>query len=164
MSKRKRNIERNQAVFDFEAKVEAYQTARADLLGAWDNSTDAPEALSRAEACIDLAAAIKRAIRSTGFSREEIVDQINAYFTDGKPLSLHMFNHFLSKPEQYPVPAYYLVALMEITGSLEIVQALVEPLGGRVISRDEVRQMNLGKLEELLTGLQKLKRELKGGK
>ncbi|MBW2621651.1 MAG: hypothetical protein JRD68_01975 [Deltaproteobacteria bacterium] len=36
--------------------------------------------------------------------------------TSRKPLTIHMLNHYLSKPAQYPLPAFYLYAVQAITG------------------------------------------------
>lgn len=160
MAKRSKKIDGNQGVFGFDEKLARYEAARADVLAACDDA-GAPRSFdTRAEACIEIAAAVKRAIRHTGLSREEVVDQINEYFGDRR-LSLHMFNHYLSKPAQYPLPAYLIFALLEITGSLEIAQALVDPIEARVISREEVRLMNLGKLDQTISEMQRLKKTLK---
>lgn len=162
MSKSRSLLEKkNQQAFDFEDMLSSYQSAREEVLEACDSKPEQGEAMSCAETCVEIAAAIKRSLRSTGLSREEIVDRINEYFPGGKQLSLHMFNHYLSKPDKYPIPAYLIIPLQEITGSLEIAQTLVEPTGGRVISRNEVRHMNLGRLDELISEMQHLKREIK---
>ena len=51
-----------------------------------------------------------------------------------------------------------------MTGSLAPARALVEPLDARIITGVEVRQMALGKLDETILEMQRLKRELRGGK
>ena len=107
-----------------------------------------------------IAAAAKKAIRQTNLSREQILEAINDYFED-KKLSKHMFNHYLSKPTEYPMPAALVFAIQRITGSLEIIKELAGAEGARVISGVEVRQMTLGKLEETIIEMQKLKKELK---
>lgn len=176
MSNRSRKIDQNQLAFDFEAKLEVYQSARLEVLEACQESGPIQPVIDSAdEACVEIAAAIKRMLRETNLSREELVDEINDYFgldradesgdeSGRKPLTIHMFNHYLSKPVYYPIPAFYLIAILAITGSLEVARVLVEPIGARIISGPEVRQMALGQLDEMITEMQKLKRELKGGK
>lgn len=119
------------------------------------------------EGCIKIATAIKRAIRQSGMRREEVVNAINRYFgwneaNKRKSLSFHMFNHYLSKPVEYPIPVIYLVAIQRITGSLEPITAMAEIEGARVISGDEVRILALGKLEDAIQEMQKQKRNFRG--
>ncbi|MEW6263356.1 MAG: hypothetical protein AB1641_09780 [Thermodesulfobacteriota bacterium] len=149
----------SQRAFAFEDRLERYQAARADVLESCRDQAPPRQFESMAEACAEIALAVKRVIRRSGLSRDQVLDRINAYF--GMRLSSHMFNHYLSKPAQYPLPAYLLYPLMQIASSLEIAQALVEPLGARVISREEVRLMALGKLDQMVSEMQRLKREIK---
>jgi len=168
MSKKRKKVDPNQLSFDFDHKIEQYRELKEEILQGSEASTTHCEF---EEACIEIAAAIKRAIRQSGLSREQMVDAINDYFgwpkedtKRGKHLSIHMFNHYLSKPSEYPIPTYYIYAIQRITGSLEPVKALAEAEGARVISGDEVRQMALGKLDEMILEMQKLKKELRGRK
>jgi hypothetical protein len=75
-----------------------------------------------------------------------------------------MLNHYLSKPVEYPMPAYLLIPIMNIIKSFEPAQTIVQPAGGRVISAAEVRHMKLGELEIAIAEMNKLKRELKTAK
>ena len=162
MSKQKRKIDQNQMAFDFDKRIEEYQEMKVELLR--DRPVKCIE--SHEEACVELAAACKRAIRQCGLSREQVVDEINAYFglarNPGRKLSIHMFNHYLSKPALYPLPAYLIFALQHITKSLEPLKALADAEEARVISGDEVRQMALGKLDDTILEMQRIKKELRG--
>jgi len=53
-------------------------------------------------------------------------------------------------------------AIKRATGSLEPLQALAEAEGAKVISKHEVRELALGKVDETIIQLQKLKKELRG--
>lgn len=166
-SKRKKKIDPNQLGFDFEGRIEIYQKAKEEILEACAKPQPARSFEGQAEACIEVAAAIKKAIRHTKMSREQVVDAINQYFGKceaGKTLSIHMFNHYLSKPAEYPIPTFYIFAIQHVTGSLEPARALAEAMDARVISGAEVRQMALGKLDETISEMQRLKRELKGAR
>ena len=164
MSKRRKRLENpNQLKLDFDHKIETYQAARQDALEACQKPQTTKHIESRAEACIEIARACKRAIRQSGLSREQMVDAINGYFCDNKKkLTIHMFNNYLSKPILYPIPSFYIFAVQHITESLEPVQALADPMDARVISGAEVRQMQLGKLDETILEMQRLKKELRG--
>ncbi|HUU40435.1 MAG TPA: hypothetical protein VMW42_05810, partial [Desulfatiglandales bacterium] len=114
----------------------------------------------------------KRAIKQSGLSREQVVDAINEYFgwsTEAigknarKPLSIHIFNHYLSKPTQYPIPSFYIYAIQHVTGSLEPCISFTAAEDAKVISGDEVRQMTIGKLDETILEMQRLKKELRMG-
>lgn len=176
MAKNKKTIDPNQLSLDFSAKVDYYVEAKEEIAEAVHEQPRSHQVESEFEACIEIAAAIKRALRDSAMSREQLVDAINAYFgrsaegacddppTCRKPLTIHLLNHYLSKPTDYPIPVYYLYAIHHVTGSLEPAKTLVEPEGAHVATGVEVRQMQLGKLEEALAEMQRLKRELKGRK
>jgi hypothetical protein len=166
MTKSLKRLETNQASFDFDTPIEAYSRLRDELL-------QTPAACSTIETydegCIELAAALKRTIRETGKSRDDIVDAINAYFgwpTDDKRkcLTLATFNNYLSKPIEYPIPAIYIVAIQHICRSLEPTRFFADLEGGKVISGDEVRKLALGKLDDAINEMRRLKREFRGGK
>ncbi len=158
--------------FDFEKKVDAYTDAAVQIHEAISDRPPQPVE-SEFEACVEIAAAIKRCIRQTGLSRDQIVDAINAYFgrtkegavadtpTCRNPLTIHMFNNYLSKPISNPIPAYYLYAIHHITSCLDPAETIVSAEGARVATGAEIRQMTLGKLEENISEMQRLKRELK---
>jgi hypothetical protein len=154
-----------QKSFNFEA-LEDFLKAKENVLTACQESPLAREIQSQQETCIEIAAAAKRALRSTDMSREQLVDGINDVFgLRGKAgLSIHMLNHYLSKPSQYPMPAWILLGIIVLTGSLEPAQALVAPVGARVISAEEQRLMHLGRIEDMHSELLAMKRQLKGAK
>ena len=166
MSKRKKRIDPNQLSFCFDQKIDEYTALKEEII---TSPTARPVHIhSFEESCIEIAAAVKRAIRNTNMSREQMVDAINDYFgwphasqVEGKHLSLHMFNHYLSKPAEYRLPAYYLFAIQRITESLEPAQCLAEAEDAKVISKGEVRQWALGKLDETIVEMQRLKKELR---
>lgn len=123
--------------------------------------------------CVLLSAGIKKSITESGLSRDHVVDGINVYFgrnhkdaakNEGicrKPLTIHMLNNYLSKPSEYPVPAYYLFALHHVTNSLEPARVMVEAEGAKIATGSEIRQLALGKLEEHIVQINKLKKEIK---
>ena len=173
MSKKVKKLDPNQLSFDFDKHIEEYTSLKEHILNIQPNS---PQNQSYEEACIEVAVSIKRMIRRTNMSREQVVDAINDYFAWKKPsvtektgneygkqryLSIHMFNHFLSKPAEYPIYAFYIFAIQRVTDSLELAQCFAEAEGARVISGDEVRQMTLGKVDETILEMQRLKKELR---
>jgi len=90
---------------DFDGPIQKYEELRAKLLRASDNTRRID---SYEEECIEIAATVKSALRASRMSRDELVDAINAYFgasNKSRRLSIHMFNHYLSKPTEYPMPA-----------------------------------------------------------
>ena len=149
MAKQGKRIDPNQMALDFDQKIEEYAALKVEILQAEAVPEDKC-AENYEETCMQVATEIKRAIRSSKLSREQVVDEINAYFgweeketKSKKHLSSHMLNHYLSKPVQYPIPAFYLFAIQSITRSLEPVRALAEAADARVISGEEVRHMSV---------------------
>jgi hypothetical protein len=129
------------------------------------------------EDCIELAAAVKCAIRDCGKSRLEMVDAVNRHY--GWPttseveamterpadhLSLHMFNHYLSKPTEYRMPGGMLFAIIRITGSLTPLAGMAECVGGDVVTRAERDDLILGKAEQAQYELSQLTRRIKKGR
>lgn len=177
MSKRRKKIDPNQSELDFDSPINEYRKLRENILSG--SRANAVQAENYDEACIEIAAAIKRMLRESGMSREEVVDAINEYFgwspppapsrvggekTKAKPLSIHMFNHYLSKPAEYPMPTVYVFAIHHITRSLEVARLLAEAEEGRVVSKGEVRELALGKLDNAIQEMQRLKKEFRGMK
>ncbi len=176
MSKGGKSLDPNQIEFEFEfdAQVERYIEARQQIAEAIEAGPkpSLKEVENEFEVCIELAAAAKRCIREWGGSREQLVDGINAFFgrtaegaqadppTCRNPLTIHMLNNYLSKPIDYPLPAYLLVAIQHVTGFLYPSRAIVSYEGAQVATGSELRQMTLGKLEETLFEMRRLKREL----
>ena len=151
--------------------LETYATAKEEIIEQCNHPADSRESASEAEDCIEIAAAIKRSIRESGLSREQVCDSMNAYWgrsEDGhksgqcqKPLSYEMFNHLLSKPVEYPIKAYFLFAIHRITQSLEPARTIVAAEGAEVASKEDISMMALGKLEKNISEMQQLKRQLK---
>jgi hypothetical protein len=126
------------------------------------------------ELCVMIAAGIKKAVDESGLSRDQVVDLINSYFgrtmdkakKDDRlcrnPLTIHMLNNYLSKPADCPIPAYYLFAIHHVTKSLEPAKVFVEAEGAKIATGEEIRQMALGKLEDHIAEINRLKKEIKG--
>ena len=157
----------------YEDKVDSYISAKKEILKAINEPEPTLAIENEFEACVEIAAAIKRAIRLSGMSRDQVVDGINSYFGRSeagaaedppvcrKPLSIHMLNNYLSKPTEYPMPAYYLYAVHHVTGSLEPAETIVSAENAKVATGAEIRQLNLGKLEQFLLEIERLKQEMK---
>ncbi len=170
MSRRKKRIDPRQLSLDFDRKLlDEYRVLKEEILNHHE-IPPAKSAQSWEEDCIEIAAACKRAIKESGLSREQVVESINEYYgwppkpteKNEKSLSIHMFNHYLSKPTEYPIPAYYMYAIHRITGSLEPCRSYADAEKARVISGEEVRELALGKIDENILELQRLRRELRG--
>ena len=128
MSKKREFLDNYQTSLDFDQPIEAYARLRDKLLREDFSPVHHPDT-NYEDGCIEIAVTIKRAIRQKGLSREAVVDAVNDYFgwprdDKRKGLSIHIFNHYLSKPVEYPIPAVYLPAIQRITGSLEPVGVL----------------------------------------
>jgi hypothetical protein len=174
MSRHKEIIDPNQQQFDFDFsdRVERYIEAREQIADAIEQGPPALDFENEFEVCMDIAMAAKRAMREWGGSREQMVDAINAFFgrseagakadppTCRNPLTIHMLNNYLSKPTECPMPAYLLVAIHNVTGRMYPAETIVGYEGAKVATGTELRQMTLGKLEETLGEMRKLKREL----
>lgn len=160
--------------WDFPSKLEKVVRDRkriGDIVAA--GSFRQTQAENEFDLCVVLAAGVKKAISLSGLSRDQVVDEINKYFGRNhddaskdagicrKPLTIHMLNNYLSKPAHYPIPAYYLFAIHHITKSLEPGRVMVEAEGAKVATGAEIRQMALGKLEEHIVEINKLKKEIK---
>lgn len=166
MSKKEKRIDTKQSAFDFDAPIEAYSRLREDLL-----SSPATVAIVETyeEGCIEIAASLKRMIRDSGKSRDAMVDAINQYFgwtaiDKRKCLTITTFNNWLSKPVEYPIQAIYITAIQHICSSLETTRYFAELEGGKVIAGDEVRKLALGKLDDAISEMRRLKKEFRGGK
>lgn len=162
MSKRKKSLDSRQLRFDFDRRIDEYRDLKTEILTREQPKTNH----TYQEACIEIAAALKRMQRKSDLSRQQIVDRINDYFgwapKSTKKLTIHMFNHYLSKPVQYPIPSFYIFAFQRVTESLGLCQAFAEAEGAQVISGDEKRALTLGKIDENILELQRLKKELRG--
>ncbi|BBO80205.1 hypothetical protein DSCO28_07710 [Desulfosarcina ovata subsp. sediminis] len=175
MSRRKEKIDPNQMEFEFEFgdQVDRYIEVREQIKDAIEQGPPAIEFENEFEICAEIAVAAKRSLREWGGSRDDLVDAINAYFgrtqegaeaippTCRNPLTKNMLNNYFSKPNSYPMPAYLLVAIQQVTGRMYPAEAIVGYGGAKVATGAELRQMTLGKLEENMDEMRKLKRELR---
>ncbi len=151
--------------------IDSFVTTKQEILEQYTQPATNRELASEAEDCIEIAAAIKKSIRESGMSREQVCDAINAYWgrtEEGskqglcpRPLSYEMFNHYLSKPVEYPVKAYFLFAIHRVTKSLEPARVIVAAEGAEVASKEDIAMMALGKLDKNISEMQQLKRQLK---
>ncbi len=156
------------SIFD---AIENYTATKEEIIDQCARPVETREIASEAEDCIEIAAAIKRSIRESCLSREQVCDALNAYWgrteerhLQGhcqKPLSYEMFNHYLSKPVDYPIKAYFLFAIHRVTQSLEPARAIVAAEGAEVASKEDIAMMALGKLDKNITEMQQLRRQLK---
>lgn len=134
------------------------------------------EKFSWEEDCIYLAVALKEAIKESGQSREEVVDEINAGYgwpnadeykklsdegksTGVKHLSIHMFNHFLSKPTEYPIDGYYILAIQRVTESLKPADAFARDRLATVVSPEQKREFSFGQLKRTMIEFRELEKE-----
>jgi hypothetical protein len=178
MSKRRKKIDPRQRTFQFsfQKKIETFAEATEDVQKAIEEGPPTCEVENEYEACIEIAAAIKMAIRPSGLSREQVVDAINDYFgrtsegsktdppTCRRPLSINMFNNYLSKPTDYPIPAYYEYAIQAVTESMEPSSTILAARGATVASGKDLRHQTMGKIIGLKNEIRQLERQLNGKK
>ena len=162
MTKRRIRFDSHQATINFDQPIEAYQRLREDLLRENPPRNESHE-YRYEECCQEIAVAIKQAIRHSGLSREQVVDGINDFFgwpknDKRKSLTIHQFNAYLCKPVEYPIPAPYLHAICRVTGSLEPISALADMESARVIAGEELQALALGKIDNAVADLQRLKK------
>jgi len=179
MRNRHRPHDPNQAEFCFSETIVIHCESCEDI---FERVSDVPTARqlggtpkSELELAIEIAAACKKAIRESGLSRDQVLDRINELFgrngpetaagpddlnNGSKPLSLPMFNHYLSKPHEYKIQPWLLQGICRVTGSLEPLEPLVSPLGARIVSAEETTELMLGKLEAQIRESRRLKTQL----
>ena len=188
-TEKKIDVRHEQTEFDFswERQIDQFIEVRKEIQIEAEEIAKGPEPPKRIECefelSVTIAAAIKRALDDSGMSREQLVDEINAYFgrtlagaveqppeTEDddpippvcrRPLKIHMLNNYLSKPADYPIPAYYLFAIHRVTKSLVPAEQFVAAEGGRVATGVEIRQMQIGKLQANLEEGRMIMKELK---
>lgn len=146
-----------QQSFDFENHIQEYENLRIKLM-----TPDKPKPIeSYEEACMEVATGAKEDIRNWGGSREQLVDAINEYFGTPGRLSIHMFNHHLSKPVEYPMPCVLIYAIQHITGSLRVISNLARAQGAQVINGEEKRKLAIGELDDAIAKMHRLRKELR---
>lgn len=177
MSKSLRRIDGKQMEFDFNfpGRPKGLPIEKKRISTAMEN-TARRMATNEFEFSAVIAAGIKRAIAQSGYSREQVVDKINDFFGRSKagahadtptcrnPLTIHMLNNYLSKPQVNPIPAYYLFAIHRITKDLEPIRVMAEPEGAQIATAEDIRHMTLGRLEAHLAEMNTLKKQLKSNK
>lgn len=165
---------------DFDEQVKRFADATRSILElaeAMEPEPDADGVRSEAEFYISLAAAAKQAIRESGKSREQVIDGINRRWgrvgpgsaTDTgedskRPISVHMFNNYLSKPAESRLPTWLVVAICEETGTTVTIGAMAAKIDATVISASERHELMLGKLEQHIKGMHAFKRQLQKGR
>ena len=178
MSKRRKKIDPRQRTFQFsfQKKIEKFVEATEDVQKAIEEGPPTGEVENEYEACIEIAVAIKKVIRASGLSREQVVDAINDYFgrtlegskadppTCRRPLTINMFNNYLSKPTEYPIPAYYEYAIQAVTESIEPSSTILAARGATVASGKDLRHQTMGKIIDLKNEIRKLEKQLNGKK
>ena len=168
MTKRRKFSDRDQSAFDFEQPIETYARLREALIS---DPPPPPQSETKEhrweEYCLEVAVASKRAIRDSGLSRPHFVDAINRFFgwpLEGegsgrdKRMTLAMLNNHLCKPAAYPFDAPIIHAICRISGSLEPLAAMAGAEGCQLLTREEARLLALGKIDNALTELQRLKK------
>jgi len=166
MTKGKKSLDKNQICLDFDSPIEAYQALREELTRATPPPVENAENRWD-EYSTEIAVAIKKIARDNDMSRDHLVDAINDFFgfdgTDGrKSLTIHMLNNHLSRPAEYPLPLPYVHAINRIFQSTELIDAMAVIEGARAIGRDEIKMLALGKIDNALAELQRLKKTLRG--
>ncbi|MDA8138018.1 MAG: hypothetical protein M0036_05125 [Desulfobacteraceae bacterium] len=157
MSRGSKRLDPNQMQFDFDfdQRVEHYVEARLQIAEAIDVGTQPRTFENELELTIEIAMAAKQSIKEWGGSREQLVDGVNAYFgrsAEGVQADPPTCRN--------PMPAYLLVAIQSVTKHLHPANLIVSYEGAQVATGAELRQMTLGKLEETLLEMRRLKREL----
>ncbi len=168
MTKRRIFLDDPQEEFVFDSPIEVYTQLREELTHAappaHENHTGSYE-----ECCLEIAVAVKKAIRQSGLSRDLVVEEVNEFFGwptagDGRErLTIHMLNNYLCRPDSYNMPIPYLHAIQRVTGSLLPLITLAELEGAQVIAGDEIRKLSLGKIDDAINELQRLKKTLRLG-
>ena len=175
MKKTKTNTQ--QLELPFGEKVEKHLKDKEVILTEIESLKPVQRVETFEEASVILSIAMKDAVRDSGLSRPQVAEGINGFFGWTEPkqdkkngenpnrfLSIHMFNHYLSKPVEYPIPAPYLFALCHVTGSLEPYRVMVKAAEGDIVTKEEKQELLLGKMEKAILDMQKLKKEFKGKK
>jgi hypothetical protein len=167
---RKRHVDERQCELSFETQVETYCEAAQSILEhaktAQTAENHGPE--SEIELNVGLTTACKAAIQRSGMSREQVLDRANALFgrcgkapdESKRPVSIHVFNNYLSKPTETRLPLWLLFATCAVTHDVGPLEHLIGKLGGVVITEDEQTELLLGKLDRNIRAGMKLKRDL----
>jgi len=181
MAKKVKKIDTKQRPLPFGERVVSHLNETEEILAEIYTHKARQEIENYEEACMALAMGIKTAIKESGDSRADVADKVNKYFgwpTAGemetlkktgkdkgvKHLSVHMFNHYLSKPAEYPIPGYLIYAIQHATESLAPCRSFAEAEGGEVVSMSEREILSVGKLFETKVEVSRLLNEFSRGK
>ncbi|MBN2427120.1 MAG: hypothetical protein JXK94_02160 [Deltaproteobacteria bacterium] len=176
MAKKNQKISDSQMSLDFSAQIDSYIEERIELTKSISQTKPRIEPESEFELCIEVASVIKQSIRASGLSRAQVVDAINLFFgrteagaeadppTCRRPLTIHQLNKYLSSPIEHAIPLYFAFALQDVTKSMEPAATIIAAAGGQVATAEEIRLLNLGKIEKGMDELRRLRNELKGGR
>jgi hypothetical protein len=173
MTKRGKFSDNSQMAIDFDQPIERYARLREELISDPPPQIEARE-YAWEEYCLEVAVAAKRAIRDSGLSRPQFVDAINRFFgwpIEGegsgrdKRMTLAMLQNHLCKPAAYPFDVPLIHAIVRISGSLEPLSAMAGTEGCQLLTRDEAKLLALGKIDNALAELQRIKKtfRIRGG-
>lgn len=132
-----------------------------------------------AELYQELAGACIQAIRDSGLTRTELVDQTNELYcrpeekiplnpplekgegADRKPrLTINMLNNYLAESKRDSrIPVWLLVAICQVTESPAPLRVLADRINASVVSEEEMDELQVGKLTVSLQALSAAKRE-----
>jgi len=181
MSKKLKKIDTKQRPLPFKERVVSHLEETEQILAEICRHKPQQEIENYEEACMALAMGIKTAIKESGKSRADVADKVNEYFgwptaaemeklkkkgedKGVKHLSVHMFNHYLSKPAEYPIPGYLIYAIQHVTESLAPCRSFADAQGGEVVSMSEREILSIGKLFETKVQASRLLNEFSRGK
>jgi hypothetical protein len=164
---------RRKALFDerqmslFSEEMERFAEATRGLMDE-QKPKPMPDGITEDALYVQIAAACKEAIEESGMSRAQVLDRVNAYLNrpgngdqeSKRPITINMFNHFLSKPTEYPMRTSIMQAICKATGSTRPYELLVTDLGGVVVTSQELAYLQLGKLQWLTREFRKVKQTL----
>ena len=86
-----------------------------------------------------------QALRASRCSREQVAERMSASLNE--PVSVHQVNAWVAETKaNHRFPAEYLAAFCAATGSTELVRDLVQVLGGRMATEEDLRFAELGRL------------------
>lgn len=181
MAKKVKIIDTKQRPLPFGERVVSHLNETEEILAEIYTHKAPQEIENYEDACMALAMGIKTAIKESGDSRAGVADKVNKYFgwpsaeemqalkekgedKGVKHLSVHMFNHYLSKPAEYPIPGYLIYAIQNVTGSLAPCRSFADAEGGEVVSMSEREILSVGKLFETKVEVSRLLNEFSRGK
>jgi len=166
-----------QQAFDFDVEWASYiECGQRFLEQAQCQPPEPPESDgidSVAELYLTIGARCIEAMKRMGLSRQEILDLINERLgrsDDGdseRPISIHMFNNYLSPSKENRIRVDILWALCQVTGDNSPIEPLLSA-GHTIVSQGELMELMLGKLDRQQAELGRMKSQIRrivtGGK